>query len=307
MTVSGGGGCLDAGKGRIGMPQRPTDAMNSNLFSGSRSSQPNEQLPSSWWGYRQEPPDPLSITRLVERGTLDACTAAFLWLAMEARASIFVVAEPSNVGKTTFLTALLDFLPEPVRRIYLRGWYERFDFMAEARPTESYLLCNEISSHLPIYLWGSGVRRMFDALHLGFGLATTAHATGANGVIELLSAYPLEIPDQLLLDIDLVITLGAGQSSSGPVRRLLRIEEMVEVDGRSAGAMIVEREGTLGRLDAPAGRYLRVLTSRFGFVSTMLTAELARRQFLIQRLVANEVFRVEEVRRAINAYLADAP
>lgn len=307
MDTSGGLNVLDAGKGRIHMPRRPTDATSTNPFGGSRSPQPDQQLPSSWWGYRQEPPDPFSITRLVERGTLDACTAAFLWLAMEARASIFVVAEPSNVGKTTFLTALLDFLPERVRRIYLRGWYERFDFMSEARPSECYLLCNEISSHLPIYLWGSGVRRMFDALHLGFGLATTAHATGANGVIELLSAYPLEIPDQLLLDIDLVITLGAGQSSSGPVRRLLRIEEMVEADGRPTVAVIVEREGTLGRLDAPAGRYLRVLASRFGLDSTMLTAELARRQFLIQRLVANEVFRVEDVRGAFLAYLAGAP
>lgn len=286
------------------MPERSLDA---KTVSQSSTHPEDHQLPNGWWGYRHEPPDPLSITRLVDFGAVDPCTAAFLWLAMEAQASMFVVSEPSNAGKTTFLTALLEFLPEQVRRIYLRGWYERFTFMIECRPSESYLLCNEISSHLPIYLWGRGVRRMFDALHAGFSLATTAHAAGADGVIELLTAYPLQIPDQLILDIDFVITLGVGRSSAGPARRLLRIEEIQEESGRPKPSTIVEREGTLGRLDAPAGRYLRVLSRRFGLSSTLLTAELARRQHFIQRLVVNEVFRVEDVRRAIRAYAAGAP
>lgn len=288
----------------LGMPQRPIDA---NLFDQLGAPQDDPGLPSNWWGYRQEPPNPLSITRLVDLGTLDACTAAFLWLAMEAKASIFVVAEPSNVGKTTFLTALLDFLPEQVSRIYLRGWYERFDFLTEGRPAESYLLCNEISSHLPIYLWGRGVRRMFDALHAGFSLATTAHAAGADGVIDLLTAYPLEIPGQLILDIDFVITLAVARGSSGPLRRLLRIEEIVDNGGHPSGAIVVEREGTLGPLDAPAGRYLRILTRRFGHSPTTVTTDLARRQHFIQRLVSDNVFRADDVRRAIRAYMADAP
>ncbi|HLI51846.1 MAG TPA: type II secretion system protein E [Thermomicrobiaceae bacterium] len=287
------------------MPDRSLDSETFGQLN-AQSVDPPEQ-PNGWWGYRHEPPDPLSITRLVDSGLLDPCTAAFLWLAIEAKASVFVVSEPSNAGKTTFLTALLDFLPEQVRRIYLRGWYERFTFMSEDDPAESYLLCNEISSHLPIYLWGRGVRRMFDALHAGFSLATTAHTTGAEGVIELLSAYPLQIPDQLILDIDFVITLGIGRGSAGPARRLLRIEEIVEQAGKPAASTIVEREGTLGRLDAPAGRYIGILSRRFGLSSSLLTTELARRQHLIQRLVVNHVFRVEDVRQAIRAYLADAP
>ena len=54
--------------------------------------------PFGWWGYRAEPAEPRSIVELIERGSLDARLAAFLWLAIERRASLAVTAAPPQAG-----------------------------------------------------------------------------------------------------------------------------------------------------------------------------------------------------------------
>lgn len=126
-----------------------------------------------WWGFGWEVPRPLSVIDLIAAGNFDARTAALLWLLIESRASIIVAADPSGAGKTTTLTALGDFLPPDTARIYLRGWNETFDFVDTADPARSYLLCNEISAHLPIYLWGRKVLQLFDARGRGFAFGAT--------------------------------------------------------------------------------------------------------------------------------------
>ena len=65
--------------------------------------------PFGWWGYHWTPPQPRSIVWLLEAGALDTRLAAFLSLAVELRRTVVVVAEPAEAGKTTLLTALLEF------------------------------------------------------------------------------------------------------------------------------------------------------------------------------------------------------
>jgi type IV secretory pathway ATPase VirB11/archaellum biosynthesis ATPase len=148
--------------------------------------------PFGWWGYHWTPSEPRSIVWLLQAGALDAQLGAFLTLAMEARRSFIVIAEPHEAGKTTLLTALLDFLPAGTRPVYLRGWYERFAFLDTVPAADAYLLCNEISSHLPTYMWGGGVRRVFEAAARDYPLATTMHASSAERAFAQLLAYPLE-------------------------------------------------------------------------------------------------------------------
>jgi hypothetical protein len=180
--------------------------------------------PFGWWGYHWTPPEPRSLVWLIEHGLLDVHTAAFLSLAIEARASLIIVAEPHEAGKTTLLTALIDFLPEETTPIYLRGWYERFTFLEVVPPERAYVLCNEISSHLPTYLWGRGVGRIFEAAASGYPLATTMHAASGQDALQQLASYPLEVPLRHLETIDFVVTIGMGYVSNRLLRRMTRIE-----------------------------------------------------------------------------------
>jgi hypothetical protein len=85
-----------------------------------------------WWGYHWAPPQPLSITQIIASGSLDAELTALLWLLIEGKVPLVVAAEAPLAGKTTTLTALMDFLPPATRKVFLRGWSETFDWLPGA-------------------------------------------------------------------------------------------------------------------------------------------------------------------------------
>ena len=102
-------------------------------------------MPVGWWGWNWEPPIPMSVTELLEARNMDARTAALCGMVLEAHGSILIAAEQPHSGKTTTLTALLDFLPNRVRRVFLRGWVETFDYLRQTKSDETILLGNELS------------------------------------------------------------------------------------------------------------------------------------------------------------------
>jgi type IV secretory pathway ATPase VirB11/archaellum biosynthesis ATPase len=190
--------------------------------------------PPEWWGWPWRLPRPLSIAELIAAGSLDARLAGLLWVALERRASLLVVAGPNGAGKTVTLSALLDFLPPGVRRVHLQGMAEDFAFVPAADPATTYLLCNEISDHLPIYLWGRRVRRLFELLGQGFGLGATLHATGVEEALRFLRAPPLAIPDALLAQVTLVATLAVEHRRQQVVRRVAAVH-VIEAGPSGAG------------------------------------------------------------------------
>lgn len=269
--------------------------------------QRNYDQPFNWWGYRTRPDQPLSIVELIDQGTLDSRLAAFLWIAMEQRASLIVAATPHEAGKTTVLTALLDFLQSDIDMIYLRGWYERFDFMSEGRdPAKSYLLSNEVSSHLPIYMWGRGVRKMFEAAGEGYGVAATVHAENADEVLRLLANYPLEVPERLLTELDLVLTLSYRRSPKRDLRRVVRLEVIGDVDGTPVPQTIASREVISTELQSPPGLLINTLVRHFGLDRDYATDQFAQRVSYLDRLVRSRTLALRDARLAIQRYRSAA-
>ena len=129
----------------------------------------------------------MSITEIVRAGNMDARTAALCGLALAAHGSLLIAAEHPHSGKTTTLTALLDYLPAGTRRIFVRGWSETFDFLKQTRPEDTLLLVNELSSHLPVYLWGPKAVRLFTELGRGYALGSTLHADSADEAVTQLT------------------------------------------------------------------------------------------------------------------------
>jgi type IV secretory pathway ATPase VirB11/archaellum biosynthesis ATPase len=152
--------------------------------------------PFAWWGPGWPAPAPRGIDDLLRDESIDSWTAANLWAALARRYSLVVVAGASGVGKTTLLTALLEFLPPGTRRVYLRGCFETFAFLSDPTidPHETALLINEISPHLPVYLWGPAVGRILEAPERGFQLLATAHANSVLDLVGALTGSPLHIP-----------------------------------------------------------------------------------------------------------------
>ena len=204
--------------------------------------------PFAWWGPIWSPPVPRTVADLVRQHVMSPATAALLWALLARRASIAVVADPRGAGKTTLLTALLDFLPAGTRRLYLRGCYEPFAFLDDptVEPSRSVLLVNEISAHLPSYLWGSAVRRVLQATARGFALAVTAHASSVEDLVAMLASYPLRIPPAEIAAIDIVVVLDVCDAAGEERRRVAGVWELTS-PGPERLAVTRLDEGTLGR------------------------------------------------------------
>ena len=180
------------------------------------------------WAVRHVPPTPRSIVELIRAGTLDAELAATLWLLIEGRVPLIVGAAEQGTGKTTLLTALLDFLPPGQRIVELEGASETFDWLPQAtelgwhrtaslprsneggppiRADDTVLLVPELSDHLPSYTWGAEARIAIRATSIGYGLAATIHADELEEVFDALRRPPVGADDDELSRLGVVVIL----------------------------------------------------------------------------------------------------
>ena len=168
---------------------------------------PRERL---WWHYDSR--RPLSMAQITAMGCVDARTAALIWLLMEHGASL-TVAGPTDpqpgVGKTTTLNALLQFVPENTALAYMSGMYEDFAFtqLPDIEPEHTYALCNEVSDHLPIYMWGRVARRYLNLTADGYHIATSVHADTIDDVLYMYQ-HDLRLSAGDVRRLGLVVNIG---------------------------------------------------------------------------------------------------
>src|SRR2546430_16201291 len=168
----------------------------------------------------------MSVSEILDAGNMDARTAALCGMVLEAHGSLLIAAEQPHSGKTATLTALLDFLPNRVRRIFIRGWVETFDYLAQTKPTDTILLGNELSSHLPVYLWGPKAVRVFNTLGHGYALGSTLHADSAEEALAQLTGE-LGVAPADLARVDLLMVMRIYQTTQGHARRVVSIHELL--------------------------------------------------------------------------------
>jgi len=171
---------------------------------------PRDPYERYYWHYDSR--RPLSIAQIIALQSVDAETAALAWLLLEHRASL-TVAGPTDpqpgIGKTTTLNALLQFLPEGTALAYMSGMYEDFGFtrLPDIDPAMTYALCNEVSDHLPIYMWGRVARRFLTLPVQGYHVATSVHADTIDDVIHMYHR-DLRLSTEEVRHLGLVVNMG---------------------------------------------------------------------------------------------------
>jgi hypothetical protein len=175
------------------------------------------------WHYESD--QPLSVPQLIAAGSLDARTAALLWVAIERHRSL-IVSGPTDptpgVGKTTTLNALLEFLPAGTTLVYTMGMYEDFDFLAETQPETTCVLANEVSDHLPIYMWGRVARKLLRLPADGYAVATSCHADTLQDVLRMLRR-DLRLDAAAIGQMGVVVNIGLVGRIWPPRRRFLTV------------------------------------------------------------------------------------
>ena len=171
---------------------------------------PRDPYERYYWHYESR--RQLSMAQIIALESVDAKTVGLIWLLLERGASI-TVAGPTDpqpgVGKTTTLNALLQFLPEGTAIAYMSGMYENFSFtrIPDIDAATTYALCNEVSDHLPIYMWGRVARRYLMLPNQGFHIATSVHADTMNDVVNMYQ-HDLRLKPEDIRRLGLVVNIG---------------------------------------------------------------------------------------------------
>ncbi len=260
--------------------------------------------PAGWWGGGPGGGQFRSITQLILDGVLDYQAAALLWTALARRASLLITSSTPRTGKTTLLTALLDFLPSGVDRLFLRGWDEPFDFTRQFSALNSYLLVNKFSPGLPAYFWGPKTVELFDLLAEGWRLAGTIQGESLAAIAQQLSHRDVGLVPAALARIDLLVTLGTGIQAGRPWRRVTAIEvPEATPDGGIAGTAVMRAEAPGRPLTLePAGA--AALAARLGLTPEELARRGPRRAAYLEELVARQVVKGVDVRAALGRFQA---
>jgi hypothetical protein len=201
------------------------------------------RFPEGWWGYHWAPPQPMSAVEIVGSGAVDERLMALLWALVARRRSVMLSSEAPQAGKTTTLSALVDFLPEGTVGVFLRGWYGDFGWTDEIGPERGYLLINELSDHLPIYVWGRGAQGALRLAAAGYGMGATMHADSLPEALATLRD-DLGASDADLAGLTVYLQWSAYLTPGGMYRRVeeawhLRLDD----DGRLAPVRLAALEG----------------------------------------------------------------
>jgi hypothetical protein len=201
------------------------------------------RFPEGWWGYHWTLPTPLSAVEIVASGSMDARLMATLWAVVARRRGVMLASEAPQAGKTTTLSALVDFLPDETIGVFLRGWAQDMSWTDEIGPDRGYLLVNEMSDHLPIYVWGPNAREALRLAGAGYGLGATMHADSLDEALSCLRDE-LRAADADLAGMTVYLQYSAYRTPSGMYRRVEEAWHLrTDATGRLAPVRLAELDG----------------------------------------------------------------
>lgn len=270
--------------------------------------------------------DPLTISDLISFNTVSSDMAAYLWYAIENRASILVSGGMAS-GKTTLLNCLSMFIKPGLKIVSVEDTAElnlphenwipsvvRTGFGHDEKGTGAITLFDLLKAAVrqrPDYLIVGEVRgaeayTLFQAMatgHLGMG---TIHGESVSSVIHRLGSEPMNIPRPLLTMIDAVAVQLRTEVDGKPARRTHTVTEIVGLDPRTQELLTNE----VYRWDAKhdvfmySGRsnILEEKMKRLGLSKEEVQEELHRRKTVLEWMAKKEIRRYTDVVTIIREY-----
>ena len=262
---------------------------------------------------------PISITQIINWGTMSSGIAAYLWLCLNYGRSIFVCGETAS-GKTTTANAMFVFIP-PEKKIYSventpevqvphKVWQQlltRSTGPEEGRIDEGALLAAGLRSRpdyiIPGETRGIEGRVVFQAMQTGHPVVTTFHAGSVTKVIQRFTGDPINIPKTFMDNLDVVLIQMAVERKGKRLRRVLSVDE-IEGYNKVADGIMSRKAFEWNSVDDThifkANRNSYILEQRIAQVAgfkdpTMIYDEFDRRKRILERMVEEEIFDYYEV------------
>ncbi len=184
---------------------------------------------------------PVSITQIINWGTMSPQVAAYIWLCLENGMNMFVCGETAS-GKTTTLNASAAFI-KPDAKVYTventpevtmpqDTWQHlvtresgkstdvtMFDLLIAAlRSRPNYIIVGEIR--------GEEGNIAFQAMQTGHPVCSTFHAGSVHSMVQRLTGHPINVPIASIDNLNIVLIQMAVSQGGHFVRRVLSVTEI---------------------------------------------------------------------------------
>ncbi|MAS63006.1 MAG: hypothetical protein CMA34_04985 [Euryarchaeota archaeon] len=196
----------------------------------------------------------ISITQLIQWGTLSSQLAAYIWIGLEYGMSMLVSGETAS-GKTTTLNAILPFIDHNVKiysaedtaevKVRHKLWQrlvtresknedakvDMFDLLKAAlRSRPRYIIIGEIR--------GVEGATAFQAMQTGHPVIATFHASSIVKMIQRFTGDPINVPMRFFDNLNFAIFQEVVEApGGGVVRRITGVDEVIGYNKHSDGVL----------------------------------------------------------------------
>lgn len=269
---------------------------------------------------------PFTPVDLIERGTFSVEQMAYFWLAIENNRSL-IFSGGTGSGKTTSMNAVSMFIPEDAKVVSIEdtreitlphdNWIQsltRESITSEGRGQVSmYELLQAALRQRPEYLLVGEIRTeqnvaftFFQAIGTGHTAYTTIHAESVEGVLNRLENKPLNVPSQMILELDIISIQKQTFMDGDRVRRNDGVTEILpggDAEDSVRAIDIFDRDAeadTIKRVNN--SQVLQEIADDRGWSGKELAEELRKRREFLQYLVDEDISEYPDVTSAIHMY-----
>lgn len=266
--------------------------------------------------------EPITPVDEIRSGTCDVRMMAYYWLLIEHGSSV-LISGGTATGKTSLLNALSLFIkpqmkivsiedtaelrlphahwiPEVARTpISEEGKVDMFELLKESlRQRPDYIIVGEVR--------GKEAYVLFQQMAVGHPGLSTVHAENFPKLVDRLTTRPIELPPNLLENLDVIIFLRRIKRER---RYLRRASSSLEVVGYDRGASMPKTK-EIFRWDPSTDGYNKVENSmilgKIANISSMTVAdigeEIERRAKVLEWLVVHNITDYKKIAAIINLY-----
>ncbi len=269
--------------------------------------------------------DPYSIIDLINIGTFSEEMAAYLWVALENRASIMVLGGTA-AGKTTALNALACLIKPGNKIITIEETAElnlSHENWVSLIARQSYGLggssVGEVAlfdlvktsmRHRPDMLIVGEIRGqeayvLFQALATGHGGMATMHAEGLDSAVKRLTQKPMEISPayiplmNIVMSVQRVHLIKNGEKKA--FRRVLNVNEIVDFDNYRTPIKWNPTKD-VQEIDFDKSELLKIFAERQGQIKEDVIEEIQRRKNVLKWMRSKNIRSYKEVSTVIAEY-----
>ena len=271
--------------------------------------------------------EPLTPVHLLEFGTVDVATLAYLWMAVDFGRSVLVCGGTAT-GKTTFLNVLSLFikpdkkvisiedtpelkLPHPhwvpqVARTSLTiegskkiGEIDLYDLLKETmRQRPDYIIVGEVR--------GKEAFVLFQEMATGHPSLSTIHAENPSKLIDRLTTAPISLPLSLVGSLDIIVFLTMVRYKDANVRKVSEIFEVTGIDTKTNQPRtnrvfgwnpVTDKFDIVGK-----SIMMEKISNLTGMSEKEVSEELKRRMFVLNWLKERNIVNYKDVFAVLNMY-----